>query len=119
MNKYDWQVQEGYTQKEIINKIGEITKSLCEKFEGLSASINGDVMRYKEISLIHPSLRSIEINFIYNPNPYNHKSYVCNVFPYNIVDLDMFEKDFREEVIKEIINGKDKFERIYRSDINE
>ena len=114
MNKYDWHVQGN-----IINKIAKITGSLCEEFNGLSASINGDVMRYKEISLIHPSLRSIEINFIYNPNSYNYKSYVCNVFPYNIVDLDMFEKDFREEVIKEVINGKDKFKRIYRRNINE
>ena len=103
----------------IINKIGEITKSLCKEFVGLSATINSDVRQYKDIYSIHPSFRSIEISFIYNPDSYNYTKHIYTIYPYDIFDLDMFAKAFRKEVIKEVINDKDKFERTYRRDINE
>lgn len=105
-----------YEEKNTINKIVEITKSLCEEFDGLSVTIDGDVRQYKDIYSIHPAFRSIEISFIYNHDMYNYTPHVYTVYPYDIFDLDMFEKVFRKEVIKEVINDKDKFERIHKEE---
>ena len=103
MNKYDWHVQGGYTREEIINKIGDITKSLCEEFPGLSASISNtkDRMYVGEYTL-PPEFQCLEIDFNYI-HVYN--SYIIN--PREILDLDLFEKKFRFRVINEVIRDYD------------
>ena len=92
-NKYDWYVHGGYAQEEIINRIGEITKSLCEEFPGLSASIS---------NIKDSAFQCLEIDFNYI-NVYN--SYIIN--PHEILDLDLFEKKFRFRVINEVIRDYD------------
>ena len=103
MNKYDWHVQGCYTQEEIINRIGEITKSLCEEFPGLSASISNTKDRmYVGDYTLPPAFQCLEIDFRYI-HVYN--SYIIN--PHEILDLDLFEKDFRKRVINEVIHRYD------------
>ena len=93
MNKYDWHVQGGYTQEEIINKIGEITKLLCEEFDGLSVSIRNTKDN---------ALQYLEIDFRYN---FTYANYIIN--PREIFDLDLFEKKFIKRVINEVIHRDD------------
>ena len=103
MNKYDWHVHGDCTQEEIINRICEITKSLCEEFPGLSASISNtkDRMYVGEYTL-PPEFQCLEIDFNYI-HVYN--SYIIN--PCEILDLDLFEKKFRFRVINEVIRDYD------------
>ena len=102
-NKYGWYVQGGYTQEEIINKIGEITKSLCEEFDGLSASIrNTNDRMYVGDYTLPPTFQCLEIDVSYI-HVYN--SYIIN--PREILDLDLFEKKFRKMVINEVIHRDD------------
>ena len=102
-NEYGWYVQGGYTQAEIINRIGEITKSLCEEFPGLSASIinTKDRMHVGDYTL-PPAFQCLEIDFNYI---YVYNSYIIN--PREILDLDLFEKKFRFRVINEVIHCDD------------
>ena len=103
MNKYDWHVQECYTQEEIINKIGEITKSLCEEFDGLSASIrNTNNIMYVGDYTLPPTFQFLEIKFRYN---FTFNYYIIN--PCEIFDLDLFEKKIRKRVINEVIHRDD------------
>ena len=105
MNKniYSWYVQGCYTQEEIINIICEITKSLCEEFPGLSASISNTKDRmYVGDCTLPPTFQCLEIDFNYI-NVYN--SYIIN--PREILDLDLFEKKFRFRVINEVIRDYD------------
>ena len=102
-NKYGWYVQGGYTQEEIINKIGEITKSLCEEFDGLSASIRNIKERmYVGDYTSPPTFQCLEIDFRYN---FMFVNYIIN--PREIFDLDLFEKKFRKRVINEVIHCDD------------
>ena len=89
-NEYGWYVQGCYAQEEIINKIGEITKSLCEEFDGLSASIRNTK---------NNALQCLEIDFRYN---FTYAKYIIN--PHEIFDLDLFEKNFIKRVINEVIH---------------
>ena len=102
-NKYGWYVQGGYTQEEIINKIGEITKSLCEEFPGLSASISNikDRMYVGDYTL-PPTFQCLEIDFRYN---FTFVNYIIN--PREIFDLDLFKKNFRKRVINEVVHHDD------------
>ena len=105
MNKniYSWYVQGCYSQEEIINRICEITKSLCEEFPGLSASISNTKDRmYVGDYTLPPAFQCLEIDFNYI-NVYN--SYIIN--PREILDLDLFEKKFRFRVINEVIRDYD------------
>ena len=102
-NKYGWYVQGGYTQEEIINKIGEITKSLCEEFDGLSASIRNTKDRmYVGDYTLPPTFQCLEINFRYN---FMFVNYIIN--PHEILDLELFEKKIRKKVINEVIHCDD------------
>ena len=102
-NEYGWYVQGCYTQEEKINRIYEITKSLCEEFPGLSASIGNTKDRmYVGDYALPPAFQCLEIDFNYI-NVYN--SYIIN--PREILDLDLFEKDFRKKVINEVIHHDD------------
>ena len=92
-NEYGWYVQGCYTQEEIINRICEITKSLCEEFPGLSASIR---------NTNNSALQCLEIDFRYN---FTYAKYIIN--PHEIFDLDLFEKKFRFRVINEVIRDYD------------
>ena len=92
-NEYGWYVQGCYTQEEIINRICEITKSLCEEFPGLSASIS---------NIKDSAFQCLEINFRYN---FTYANYIIN--PHEILDLDLFEKKFRFRVINEVIRDYD------------
>ena len=102
-NEYGWYVQGCYTQSEIINRIYEITKSLCEEFPGLSASISNtkDSMYVGDYTL-PPAFQCLEIDFNYI---YVYNSYIIN--PREILDLDLFEKDFRKRVINEVVHRDD------------
>ena len=103
MNKNDWYFKVYYTQEEIINRICEITKSLCEELPGLSASIsNTKVRMYVGDYTLPPAFQCLEIDFNYI-NVYN--SYIIN--PREILDLDLFEKKFRFRVINEVIRDYD------------
>ena len=103
MNKNDWYFKVYYTQEEIINRICEITKSLCEEFPGLSASIGNTKDRmYVGDYTLPPEFQCLEIDFNYI-HVYN--SYIIN--PHEILDLDLFEKDFRKRVINEVIHHDD------------
>ena len=103
MNKNDWYFKVYYTQAEIINGISEITKSLCEEFPGLSASISNTKDRmYVGDYTLPPAFQCLEIDFNYI-NVYN--SYIIN--PREILDLDLFEKKFRFRVINEVIRDYD------------
>ena len=103
MNKYDWHVHGGYTQEEIINKIGEITKSLCEEFDGLSASIRNTKDRMYVGDYTLPStFQCLEIVFRYN---FTNVNYIINTR--EIFDLDLFEKKIRKMVINEVIHRND------------
>ena len=98
-NKPDWHVHGCYTQEEIINRICEITKSLCEEFPGLSASISNTKDRtYVGDYTLPPAYQCLEIDFNYI---YVYNSYIIN--PREILDLDLFEKNFRKRVINEVI----------------
>ena len=102
-NKYDWYVHGGYAQEEIINRIGEITKSLCEEFPGLSASISNTKDRmYVGDYTLPPTFQCLEIDFRYN---FMFVNYIIN--PREILDLDLFEKKFRFRVINEVIRDYD------------
>ena len=103
MSKYVWNIYRDYTQEEIINRICEITKSLCEEFPGLSASISNtkDSMYVGDYTL-PPAFRCLEIDFNYI---YVYNSYIIN--PCEILDLDLFEKDFRKRVINEVVHRDD------------
>ena len=102
-NKYGWYVQGYYAQEEIINRICEITKSLCEEFPGLSASIGNTKDRmYVGDYTLPPEFQCLEIDFNYI-HVYN--SYIIN--PREILDLDLFEKKFRFRVINEVIRDYD------------
>ena len=102
-NEYGWYVQGCYTQAEIINRICEITKSLCEEFPGLSASIGNTKDRmYVGDYTLPPAFQCLEIDFNYI-HVYN--SYIIN--PREILDLDLFEKDFRKRVINEVVHRDD------------
>ena len=102
-NEYGWYVQGYYTQEEIINRICEITKSLCEEFPGLSASISNTKDRmYVGDYILPPAFQCLEIDFNYI-HVYN--SYIIN--PREILDLDLFEKKFRFRVINEVIRDYD------------
>ena len=103
MNKNDWYFKVYYTQEEIINRICEITKSLCEEFPGLSASISNtkDRMYVGEYTL-PPEFQCLEIDFRYN---FTYANYIIN--PREILDLDLFEKKFRFRVINEVIRDYD------------
>lgn len=102
-NEYGWYVQGCYAQEETINRIYEITKSLCEEFDGLSASIGNTKDRIYVGDYTLPSnFQCLEIDFNYI-NVYN--SYIIN--PREIFDLDLFEKDFRKRVINEVIHHDD------------
>ena len=92
-NEYGWYVQGYYTQEEIINRICENTKSLCEEFPGLSASIRNTKDN---------ALQCLEIDFRYN---FMYANYIIN--PREILDLDLFEKKFRFRVINEVIRDYD------------
>ena len=92
-NEYGWYVQGCYTQEEIINRICEITKSLCEEFPGLSASISNTKDN---------AIQCLEIDFRYN---FTYANYIIN--PREILDLDLFEKKFRFRVINEVIRDYD------------
>ena len=92
-NEYGWYVQGCYAQEEIINKIGEITKLLCEEFDGLSASVRNTK---------NNALQCLEIDFRYN---FTYAKYIIN--PREILDLDLFEKKFRFRVINEVIRDYD------------
>ena len=71
-NEYGWYVQGCYTQEEIINRICEITKSLCEEFPGLSASISNTKDRmYVGDYTLPPTFQCLEIDFNYI-NVYNN-----------------------------------------------
>ena len=89
-NKYGWYVQGCYTQEEIKNRICEITKSLCEEFPGLSASIR---------NTNNSELQCLEIDFRYN---FTYAKYIIN--PHEIFDLDLFEKKIIKRVINEVIH---------------
>ena len=103
MCKYVWNIHGDYTQEEIINRICEITKSLCEEFPGLSASISNTKDRmYVGDYTLPPAFQCLEIDFNYI-NVYN--SYIIN--PREILDLDLFEKKFRFRVINEVIRDYD------------
>ena len=103
MNKNDWYFKVYYTQAEIINRICEITKSLCEEFPGLSASISNTKDRmYVGDYTLPPTFQCLEIDFNYI-NVYN--SYIIN--PREILDLELFEKKFRFRVINEVIRDYD------------
>ena len=103
MCKYVWNIHGDYTQEEIINRICEITKSLCEEFPGLSASISNTKDRmYVGDYTLPPAYQCLEIDFNYI-NVYN--SYIIN--PREILDLDLFEKEFRFRVINEVIRDYD------------
>ena len=105
-NEYGWCVQGCYAQDEIINRIYEITKSLCEEFPGLSASISNTKDRiYVGDYTLPPAFQCLEIDFNYI-NVYN--SYIIN--PREILDLDLFEKKFRFRVINEVIRDYDYME---------
>ena len=102
-NEYGWYVQGCYAQEEIINKMGEITKLLCEEFDGLSASISNTKDRmYVGDYTLPPAFQCLEIDFNYI-HVYN--SYIIN--PREILDLDLFEKKFRFRVINEVIRDYD------------
>ena len=92
-NEYGWYVQGCYTQEEIINRICEITKSLCEEFPGLSTSIRNTKDN---------AIQCLEIDFRYN---FMFVNYIIN--PREIFDLDLFEKKFRKRVINEVIHCDD------------
>ena len=98
----------------IINKTFEITKSLCDEYDGLSASINCDRRKYNRLYSICYEIQSIKISFIYNPVSFDCTPHVYTVYPHEIIDVEMFEKVFREKVIEEVINNKDKFEGTYK-----
>ena len=103
MNKNDWYFKVYYTQEEIINRICEITKSLCEEFPGLSASIGNTKDKiYVGDYALPPEFQCLEIDFNYI-DVYN--SYIIN--PREILDLDLFEKNFRKRVINEVIHRDD------------
>ena len=103
MSKYVWNIYGDYTQEEIINRICEIIKSLCEEFPGLSASIGNTKDRMYVGDYTLPSaFQCLEIDFNYI-NVYN--SYIIN--PREILDLDLFEKKFRFRVINEVIRDYD------------
>ena len=103
MCKYVWNIHGDYTQEEIINRICEITKSLCEEFPGLSASISNTKDRmYVGDYILPPAYQCLEIDFNYI---YVYNSYVIN--PREILDLDLFEKKFRFRVINEVIRDYD------------
>ena len=103
MNKNDWYFKVYYTQAEIINEISEITKSLCEEFPGLSASISNTKDKiYVGDYALPPEFQCLEIDFNYI-DVYN--SYIIN--PREILDLDLFEKNFRKRVINEVIHRDD------------
>ena len=103
MNKNDWYFKVYYTQAEIINEISEITKSLCEEFPGLSASISNTKDRmYVGDYTLPPAFQCLEIDFNYI---YVYNSYIIN--PREILDLDLFEKKFRFRVINEVIRDYD------------
>ena len=102
-NEYGWYVQGCYTQEEIINRICEITKSLCKEFPGLSASISNTKDRmYVGDYTLPPAFQCLEIDFNYI---YVYNSYIIN--PREILDLDLFEKKFRFRVINEVIRDYD------------
>ena len=99
-NEYGWYVQGCYTQEEIINRICEITKSLCEEFPGLSASISNTKDRmYVGDYTLPPAFQCLEIDFRYN---FTYAKYIIN--PHEIFDLDLFEKKFIKRVINEVIH---------------
>ena len=103
MNKNDWYFKVYYTQEEIINRICEITKSLCEEFPGLSASISNTKDRmYVGDYTLPPAFQCLEIDFRYN---FMFVNYIIN--PREIFDLDLFEKNFRKRVINEVIHRDD------------
>ena len=103
MNENDWHFKVYYTQEEIINRICEITKSLCEEFPGLSASISNTKDRmYVGDYTLPPAYQCLEIDFNYI---YVYNSYIIN--PREILDLDLFEKKFRFRVINEVIRDYD------------
>ena len=105
-NEYGWYVQGCYSQEERIYRICEITKSLCEEFPGLSASISNTKDRmYVGDYTLPPAFQCLEIDFNYI-NVYN--SYIIN--PREILDLDLFEKKFRFRVINEVIRDYDYME---------
>ena len=102
-NEYGWYVQGCYTQEEIINRICEITKSLCEEFDGLSASIRNIKERmYVGDYTSPPTFQCLEIDFKYN---FMFVNYIIN--PREIFDLDLFEKKIRKRVINEVIHCDD------------
>ena len=103
----------------IINKTFEITKSLCDKYVGLSASIDCYKRKYNMLYSICSEIQSIKISFIYNPVSFDCTSHVYTVYPHDIIDVEIFEKVFREKVIEEVINNKDRFERMHRRSIDE
>ena len=78
-------------------RVVEIADSLCEKFPGLTsfAKITKD--------------GSLEITFMYiceyNPPTYTHRTYT--ILPSDMVDMDLFEKDFRKKVVDEVIHCED------------
>ena len=103
MSKYVWNIHGDYTQEEIINRICEIIKSLCEEFPGLSASIGNTKDRmYVGDYALPPAFQCLEIDFNYI---YVYNSYIIN--PREILDLDLFEKNFRKRVINEVIHRDD------------
>ena len=103
MSKNNWYFKACYTSEEIINRICEITKSLCEEFPGLSASISNTKDRmYVGDYTLPPAFQCLEIDFNYI---YVYNSYIIN--PREILDLDLFEKKFRFRVINEVIRDYD------------
>ena len=103
MKENDWYFKVYYTQEEIINRICQLTKALCEEFPGLSASISNTKDRmYVGDYTLPPAFQCLEIDFNYI-NVYN--SYIIN--PREILDLDLFEKNFRKRVINEVIRDYD------------
>ena len=103
MSTYVWNIHGDYTQEEIINRICEIIKSLCEEFPGLSASIGNTKDRmYVGDYTLPPTFQCLEIDFRYN---FMFVNYIIN--PREIFDLDLFEKKFRKRVINEVIHCDD------------
>ena len=103
MSKYVWNIHGDYTQEEIINRICEIIKSLCEEFPGLSASIGNTKDRmYVGDYALPPAFQCLEIDFRYN---FTYANYIIN--PREILDLDLFKKKFRFRVINEVIRDYD------------
>ena len=111
-----------YEEKDTINKIVEITKSLCEEFPGLTTYVRNCDNRRSGDYVLPYKYQGLEITFVYiplmidinNPHIFSHRHCFFTVYPHDIVDLDVFEKVFRKTVIKEVINNKDRFERTYK-----